>query len=95
MEALLLIHKHGHEQVLRQYLTLAPYGNRAHGVVRAARLYFDKPVEDLSWAQAAFLAGLPQMPGRMNPYTPDGLRRAKKRSHRILRALHAQGLLSA
>ncbi|MFL5350212.1 MAG: penicillin-binding protein 1C [Hyalangium sp.] len=95
LEALLLIRKHGHEQVLRQYLTLAPYGNRAHGVVRAARLYFDKPVEDLSWAQAAFLAGLPQMPGRMSPYTPDGLRRAKKRSHRILRALHAQGLLSA
>ena len=27
-----------------------PYGNRVHGVVRAARLYFDKPVEDLSWA---------------------------------------------
>jgi penicillin-binding protein 1C len=93
-EALLLIHRHGHEQVLRQYLMLAPYGNRAHGVVRAARLYFDKPAEDLSWAQAAFLAGLPQMPGRMNPYTPDGLKRAKKRSHRILRVLHEKGLLS-
>ncbi len=95
IEALLLVRRHGHEQVLRQYLTLAPYGNRAHGVVRAARLYFEKPVEDLSWAQAAFLAGLPQMPGRMNPYTPDGLRRATKRSHRILRALHEKGLLSA
>jgi penicillin-binding protein 1C len=93
-EALLLIHRHGHEQVLRQYLTLAPYGNRVHGVSRAARLYFDKPVEDLSWAQAAFLAGLPQMPGRMNPYTPEGLRRATKRSHRILRALHERGILS-
>ncbi|HYH96074.1 penicillin-binding protein 1C [Hyalangium sp.] len=95
LEALLLIHEHGHEQVLRQYLTLAPYGNRAHGVVRAARLYFDKPVEDLSWAQAAFLAGLPQMPGRMNPHTPHGLKRAQNRSHRILRALRNQGLLSA
>ncbi|WP_224360296.1 penicillin-binding protein 1C [Hyalangium versicolor] len=95
LEALLLIHEHGHEQVLRQYLTIAPYGNRAHGVVRAARLYFDKPAEDLSWAQAAFLVGLPQMPGRMNPWSPAGLRRAKKRSHRILRELHAKGLLSA
>lgn len=94
VEALLLIRRHGHEQVLRQYLTLAPYGNRAHGVVRAARLYFDKPVEDLSWAQAAFLAGLPQMPGRMNPFTLDGLRRAKRRSHRILRELHEKGLMS-
>jgi penicillin-binding protein 1C len=95
LEALLLIQRHGHEQVLRQYLTFAPYGNRAHGVVRAARLYFDKPVEDLSWAQAAFLAGLPQMPGRMNPFTPDGLKRAQRRSHRILRALRNKGLLSA
>jgi len=95
IEALLLIQRHGHEQVLRQYLTFAPYGNRAHGVVRAARLYFDKPVEDLSWAQAAFLAGLPQMPGRMNPFSPDGLKRAQRRSHRILRALRNKGLLSA
>jgi penicillin-binding protein 1C len=95
IEALLLVQRHGHEQVLRQYLTFAPYGNRAHGVVRAARLYFDKPVEDLSWAQAAFLAGLPQMPGRMNPFTPDGLKRAQRRSHRILRALKNKGLLSA
>ena len=94
VEALRLVHLHGHEKVLRQYLTVAPYGNRAHGVVRAARLYFDKPVEDVSWAQAAFLAGLPQLPGRMNPYSEDGLRRALKRSHRILRALHAQGLLT-
>ncbi|WNG35000.1 penicillin-binding protein 1C [Archangium violaceum] len=94
VEALLLVHGHGHEKVLRQYLVIAPYGNRVHGVVRAARLYFNKPVEDLSWAQAAFLAGLPQLPGRMNPYTQEGLRRALKRSHRILRALHAQGTLS-
>jgi len=71
-EALLLTHEHGHEEVLRQYLTLAPYGNRAHGVVRAARLYFDKPVEDLSWLQATFLAGLPQQPGKMNPTTRPG-----------------------
>ncbi len=95
LSALLLVREHGHEKVLRHYLTIAPYGNRVHGVVRAARLYFDKPVEDLSWAQAAFLAGLPQMPGRMNPYDPEGLRRAKRRSHRILRALRAQGTLSS
>ncbi|WP_084610049.1 penicillin-binding protein 1C [Archangium violaceum] len=94
VEALLLVHGHGHEKVLRQYLAIAPYGNRVHGVARAARLYFDKPVEDLSWTQAAFLAGLPQLPGRMNPYTEDGLRRARKRGHRILRALHERGALS-
>jgi penicillin-binding protein 1C len=94
IEALFLIQLYGHDAVLRQYLTLAPYGNRTHGAVRASRLYFDKPLEDLSWKQAAFLAALPQLPGRMNPFQPVGLSRALKRSERILRSLHARGVLS-
>ena len=94
VEALLLVRDHGHERVLRQYLTVAPYGNRVHGVVRGARLYFDKPVEDLSWLQAAYLAGLPQSPGRMDPYHRDGLKRGLRRAHRILRSLHARGVIS-
>ena len=93
-EALLLVDRHGHDAVLRQYLTLAPYGNRCHGVVRAARLYFDKPVEDLSWLQAAFLAALPQQPGRMSPWTTEGHARALKRARRILQQLHARGVIS-
>lgn len=95
VEALWLVHDFGHEKVLRQYLTVAPYGNRVHGVVRAARLYFDKPVEDLSWLQAAFLAGLPQAPGHMNPYDGDGQLRAMRRAHRILRMLNKRGFLSS
>ncbi|MBS1153536.1 MAG: Multimodular transpeptidase-transglycosylase, partial [Myxococcaceae bacterium] len=93
-EALLLIRTHGHDVVLRQYLTLAPYGNRAHGVVRAARLYFDKPAEDLSWQQAAFLAALPQQPGRMSPWTDEGRERALKRSRRILQNLRDRGVIT-
>lgn len=92
-EALLLIRRHGHDAVLRQYLTIAPYGNRAHGIVRAARLYFDKPVEDLSWLEAAFLAALPQQPGRMSPWTEQGRARAQRRAQRILSRLHARGIL--
>src|SRR5262249_45303294 len=84
-----LIHRYGHEAVLRQYLTLASYGNRAHGVARASRLYFAKPLEDLSWLQAAFLAAIPQSPGRMNPYQPAGLRRAIRRARRILGTLRS------
>jgi penicillin-binding protein 1C len=94
VEALWLVRDFGHEQVLRQYLNVAPYGNRAHGAVRAARLYFDKPVEDLSWLQAAFLAALPQAPGRMNPYEPAGLKRGMRRAHRILVILNQRGIIS-
>src|SRR6185369_13384322 len=92
--ALLLIHDHDHDRVLRQYLTIAPYGNNVRGAVRAARLYFGKPVEDLSWREAAFLASLPQAPARMNPYDPDGLARAERRAARILQVLHDRGLIT-
>ncbi len=92
-EALLLVHQHGRDAVLRQYLTLAPYGNRCHGAVRAARLYFDKPVEDLSWLQAAYLAALPQQPGRMGPWNAEGHRAAMARAGRILRQLHERGVI--
>lgn len=94
VEGARLVSAHGHDAVLRQYLRIAPYGNRAHGAVRAARLYFDKPVEDLSWAQAAFLAALPQQPGRMNPYEEQGRARAQRRARRILTALNARGIVS-
>ena len=52
--AIVLTARHGRDDVLRQYLRLAPYGNRARGIGFAARRYFDKPVEDLSWAETAF-----------------------------------------
>lgn len=93
-EALYLIHRHGHEAVLRHYLTVAPYGNRCQGVARASRLYFDKPLEDVSWLQAAYLAALPQQPGRMSPWTDAGHRLALGRARRILKQLHARGLLT-
>ncbi len=93
LEGVLLLRRHGHDAVLRQYLTLAPYGNRTHGVVRAARLYFDKPIEDLSWLQAACLAALPQQPGRMSPWTAAGHARAMARARRILTQLHQRHVI--
>ena len=93
-EAMLLIRRFGHDAVLRQYLTVAPYGNRCHGVVRASRLYFDKPIEDLSWLQAAYLAALPQQPGRMGPWNTKGHQLALNRARRILKQLHARGVIN-
>ena len=92
-EALVLTDHYGHDALLRHYLTLAPYGARVHGAARAGRFYFDKPVEDLSWLQAAWLAGLPQQPTKMSPFTDEGRRRGLSRARRILKALHARGYL--
>ena len=87
------MHRYGHDAILRHYLTLAPYGARVHGAERAARFYFDKPAADLSWLQAAWLAGLPQQPTRLGPFVDGGLQRGLSRAHRILRTLHERGYI--
>ena len=86
--AVWLNRKYGHENVLRHYLKIAPQGNRIHGVAYAARRYFQKPLADLSWAEAAVLASLPRAPGRMNLYRPEGRQEAFKRANLILNLLH-------
>ena len=91
--AVALIARHGHEAVLAQYLRLAPYGAGTHGVAHAARYYFDKPVEDLSWAETALLAAVPQAPGRMNLAREGGLSRASARAARALDELSRIGAL--
>lgn len=93
--ALRLIRKAGHQAVLRQYLQLAPQGNRIHGAAYAARRYFRKPLQDVSWAEAALLAALPKAPGRMNLFHPAGRQAALARADAILRLLHRNGALDA
>lgn len=86
---------HGRDAVLRHYLRLVPYGNRIHGIAYAARRYLDKPVEDLSWAETAFLTAIPQAPAHMNPFIPSGRERAVRRGERILDLLLEAGALTA
>ena len=84
VSAIFMTALHGREAVLTHYLRLVPYGNRIHGIAYAARRYLDKPVEDLSWAETAFLCAIPQAPAQMNPFTPSGRERAVRRGERIL-----------
>jgi penicillin-binding protein 1C len=91
--ALLLIRKFGHQAVLKHYLEIVPQGNRIHGVAYAARRYFRKPLQDLSWAEAAVLAALPKAPGKMNLFRADGRKKAFARTELILKQLHKNGRL--
>jgi len=85
--AVALTLRHGRKQVIQHYLRLVPYGNNIHGISYAARRYLDKPVEDLSWAEIAFLSAIPQSPGHMNPYQDKGRLQAINRGKRILAQL--------
>lgn len=48
--------------ILEMYLNQVPYGGTAYGIQAAARTYFGKDVSQLTLAESAFLAGLPQSP---------------------------------
>lgn len=79
------------EDILVQYLNRICYGNQAYGIEAAARLYFDKPTNDLSLAEAAFLAGLPRSPSKLNPYR--SFRKAKNRQEDILNQMFVLGFV--
>ena len=91
--AVALTVRYGREAVLAHYLRIVPYANGAHGISHAARTYFDKPVEDLSWAEIALLAAIPQSPTLTNPLHPSGLSRAVRRGHRALEELARQNII--
>ncbi len=55
--------------ILEMYLNEINYGNLAYGIAAAAETYFGKEPADLSLAEAALLAGLPQAPAYWDPYT--------------------------
>lgn len=56
------------EWILENYINRLPYGNMRTGCRAAAQGYFGKPLNDLSLAESALLAALPNKPTRFNPY---------------------------
>ena len=93
--AIALTLRYSRDAVLAHYLRLVPYGNGTHGIAHAARVYFDKPVDDLSWAEIALLAAIPQSPTLTNPLHTRGLARAIRRGHRALDELARRGVIDA
>lgn len=55
------------DHILELYLNEIYLGNRSYGVAAAALNYFDKSLDELTVAEAAFLGGLPQAPSRYDP----------------------------
>ncbi len=89
--ALRLEHRRSKQEILALYLNLAPYGNQLTGIERASRAYFGTTASQLTHAQAAYLAALPQRPSVLNPFRNRnaGISRQK----RILDRMHAAGMI--
>ncbi|SHN39498.1 penicillin-binding protein 1A [Duganella sacchari] len=73
------------DQILELYMNQIYLGQRSFGFGSAAQTYFGKPLKELSVAEMAMLAGLPQNPARHNPAVNP--KRAKQRQQVVLRAM--------
>jgi len=81
------------DQIFTIYANQAYFGAGANGVKSASLAYFHKDPDALSIADAALLAGLLRSPERFSPYKhPD---RALQRRNEVLRAMVAQGTITA
>jgi penicillin-binding protein 1A len=86
-------HEFTKEQILATYLNVIFLGQRSYGVAAAAHTYFGKPLDQLSVAEAATLAGIPQAPSRYNPiYNPKAVR---VRRHYVLGQMLKLGYIDA
>jgi len=80
-------------QILEMYLNQVPYGGTAYGVEAASQTFFGKHVQDLSLAQQAYLAGLPEAPSTFSPVGSHP-ELGKQRQEEILRKMNEQGYIS-
>ena len=81
------------DQILEIYMNQIFLGNRAYGFASAAETYFDKPLKDITIAEAAMLAGLPKAPSAFNPIVNP--KRARSRQLYIIERMEENGYITA
>ncbi len=80
------------QQILELYINQIYLGQRAYGFASAAQIYYGKPLDKLTIAEHAMLAGLPKAPSRFNPVTNPA--RAKLRQQYVLRRMRELGMIT-
>jgi penicillin-binding protein 1A len=80
------------DEILALYLNQVYFGSGAYGVESAARLFFGKPVRDLSLPECALIAGMPKAPSRYSPLV--NLDLSTRRRDIVLKQMLATGLIT-
>ncbi|HEX8931973.1 MAG TPA: transglycosylase domain-containing protein, partial [Patescibacteria group bacterium] len=81
------------KQILEMYLNQVPYGGTAYGVEAASETFFGKHARELSLAEAAYLAGLPESPSTFSPFGSQP-ELGKTRQAEVLRKMAEQGYIT-
>lgn len=82
------------DQILTLYLNESPYGGRRNGAESGAQTYFGKSAKDLSLAEAALLAAIPNNPSLYDPYFVEGHEALISRQHRVLKDMLEVGYIT-
>lgn len=80
------------DEILELYLNQIFFGNTAYGVQAASEVYFRKDISDISIAEAALLAGLPQAPSRYSP--TKNFKQAKRRQRYVISQMYQAHFIS-
>ncbi|HSV22804.1 MAG TPA: transglycosylase domain-containing protein, partial [Xanthobacteraceae bacterium] len=80
------------DKILELYLNEIYLGFGAYGVAAASLVYFDKPVNELTLAEAAYLAALPKAPSTLNPFR--ARERATERRNYVIDRMVENGYVS-
>ncbi len=91
--ALKIEHSLSKEQILELYLNKIYFGQRAYGIAAAASVYYGLPLNDVSVAQMAMIAGLPKAPSANNPISNPG--RAIERRNYVLKRMYVLGYINS
>jgi penicillin-binding protein 1A len=75
------------DQILTLYLNESPYGGRRNGAESGAQTYFGKSAKDLSVAEAALLAAVPNNPSVYDPYNEAGHEALIARQHKVINVM--------
>ena len=80
------------DQILEMYLNAVYLGSGSYGVLSASKTYFDKDLKQLTLAEKALIAGLPQAPSVYSPFkNPD---KAIKRRNQVLKRMYSTGCIT-
>ena len=82
------------DEILTMYLNQSPYGGRRNGVESAAQTYFGKSAKDLTLAECALLASIPNNPAVYNPYNEYGHEDLLWRQHYTLDVMAEMGFIT-
>ncbi|MBR0488204.1 penicillin-binding protein [Candidatus Saccharibacteria bacterium] len=82
------------DEIITMYLNQSPYGGRRNGVESAAQTYFGKSAKDLTLAESALLASIPNNPGVFNPYNVYGHEQLLWRQQHTLDVMAEMGYIT-